>query len=248
MLSLTSAGFLHGSMLRVVELLGVLGVSLVVVARVLHRSRSKSEFLDAGLFGVTGRMGGGKSYFLAYVASLAFKSGRLVYANFPLKGAEQFTSWVQIVNVPERSLVLIDEAHLWWSSRQWRTPVEVESWITQLRKRRVTVFWASQTGRSVARRIRDLSFGIWECTRYKAGHLYTLYEPIQAGRETVQKRPHLARMTIVRKRAVMALYDTYAVVGSSQEWGGDEESGPATLRDEGTRAGRSVPSVVIVRS
>jgi hypothetical protein len=277
---LGASGFLHGTALRALEYVAALGLILVVVARVLHRGQNKREFSDAGLYGVLGRMGSGKSYFLAFVAWLAAKQGRQIFANYELTGSRPWSqymdyvnyfgrvdvldkngkrrgwvpvkppkeiapwsapvvyeSWIEeVIQVPNGSLVLVDEVHLWWSSQQWRVPKNVEAWITQLRKRRITVFWASQDVRSVSRRLRGLTFAIWEANRYKQGHVYTLYEPIQAGRETTQKRPHVARVTMMRKKSVMAFYDTYGVVGSSEEWGGDELVPTPTDRREGRGA------------
>lgn len=201
----------------------VFGVSLLMVllANVLHRMTAGSVTMDAGLYGVTGRMGRGKSYFLALAASWAFRRSRSVFANFELAGASLLTSWSEIVSVPDRSLVLIDEVQLWWASGDHAAPIEVREWVTQLRKKKITCLWASQDVSFVARWLRLLSFGIWECRRLGRGHRYTLVDPSQAGRSPSQQKS-LARFHVRRKRRVMALYDTLGLVSSSREWGSGE--------------------------
>ena len=40
-------------------------------------------------------------------------------------------------------LVLMDEADLWFPSEAWRSPVEVNKWLKQLRKLGITMCWAT---------------------------------------------------------------------------------------------------------
>lgn len=214
----------------------VVAVFLVILGNVLHRLTAGSVMMDAGLYGVTGRMGRGKSYLLAFVAYLAFKRRRAVFANYPLRGAELLEEWADILAVPEGSLVLIDEAQLWWSSSDHAAPVEVRAWITQLRKRRITCLWASQDVSFVARWLRLLSFGVWECRRYGRGHRYTLVDPSQAGRSPLHQKS-LSRFHVARRKKVMALYDTFAVVSASREWGAVD---PAGLDSTGVRGAKRV--------
>jgi hypothetical protein len=67
-----------------------------------------------------------------------------------------------------------------------------------------------------------LTFAIWECERYRRGHRYTLFEAVGFARA---KRDRLSRMNIVRKKAVMGVYDTGEIVAGVVEWGGDTEGG-----------------------
>src|SRR5579872_7143711 len=125
-------------------------------------------------------MGRGKSYLMALAAWWAFRAKRPVWANFELHGAHFYSNWSEVLQAPPGSMVLMDEAQLWWASTDHAAPTEVRQWITQLRKHRITCLWASQDASFVARWLRTLSFGIWECRKFKSGHRYTLVDPSQA--------------------------------------------------------------------
>lgn len=205
----------------------ILGVALALVMWVsasgLHRMTSRAVMLSPGLYGVTGRMGRGKSYFLALLAYWGRKAHREVFANYELEGAGFLSEWADILAVPTGSIVLIDEAQLWWGSTDHAAPVEVRAWITQLRKRKITCVWASQDFTFVARWLRLLSFGIWECARRGRGHVYTLVDPSQAGRSKKYQKS-LSKFFVARRRRVMRTYDTLGIVSSSREWGAVESA------------------------
>ena len=200
--------------------IGAVAAVVLVVALVGHRFQSKSVLRGSGLYGVVGRMGAGKSYFMAKAATEARVAGRAVFANFDVVGATRFESWDEIVNLPDRSLVLIDEAGRWWPSESWKVPIEVREWITHIRKQRQTVLWAAQDTKQVSRWLRDLSFGIWECKRWRSGHAYSLFDAGEFFR-TRSPKPEL-RVVLRRSKRVMGAYDTFELVGSSVEWGGSD--------------------------
>jgi hypothetical protein len=202
-----------GGLLSVAIFLWLLGLWL-------HKKAFERDMTFSGLYGVVGRMGAGKSYFMAMLAYRARKKGRNVYSNFPIKGCVEVFDWHEIIAVPNKSLVLIDEAHLWWPSSAHTAPVEVRSWITQLRKRGITCVWASQSVVFVARWLRLLGFGVWEGSKRGRGHQYRLFDPFTAESRN-PKRQSMSRVFVVRKRAVMAMYDTHALVRDSVEWGDD---------------------------
>jgi hypothetical protein len=130
----------------------------------------------------------------------------------------EYEIWDEILDVPIDSFVIMDEAHIWWPSSSSGAPVEVKQWITQLRHRGILALWASQDVEFVARWLRKLSFGVWECSRIKNGHMMVFYEPRMAESSRVQ-RPSMARIFLVRKKEVMNAYDTLATVNSGVEWG-----------------------------
>jgi hypothetical protein len=238
---------LGGKILLVpIEVLGCLAVVLIFGTAVLRRRQVHTDAASAGLFGVTGRMGGGKSYFLTYVAAKAISKGRPVFSTFEISGAHLiptavegapvvpwdgvplsvdellasgFKGWQFIIRVPAGALVIVDEAHGWWPSQAWNAPVDVRMWISTLRHRGISVFWGTQWVNAVARWLRELSFGIWECEHFKKGHRYTLYDPrLIAGK--VGTRPYLSRVILIRKPEIMAMYDTHNIVSSNVEWSG----------------------------
>ena len=194
----------------------VIGVVFVVFAAFLHRGRTRADWGAPGLYGVVGRMGGGKSYFLALAASTCRKQGRAIYANYELEGASRYHSWQELMMVPKKSVILMDEVHLWWPSEAWRCPPEIMAFVSQIRKQGITFFWASQHEEFVAKRLRRLTFGYWKCEHFRRGHRYTLFDGVGYGTAKAQR---LARMNVVRSKEVMASYDTLAILDGSVEWG-----------------------------
>jgi hypothetical protein len=234
--------FFAGWVREIAELIFGIIAFMLLTTVVLRRRSAALEAAQPGLHGVVGRMGGGKSYFLADHCMSAVKAGRLVFANFEIQGARPLDRWEDVLAVPNGCLVLIDEAHLWWPSDSWRAPVEVRSWITQLRHHGITCFWASQSVMFVAKWLRVLSFSIWECERYKRGHQYSQFLWQHAERVgSPAKRPTLSRVYRVRSSAVMHSYDHLGDVRSAVEWGGADLGAPSALRDEGSRSAQVLP-------
>lgn len=232
-----------------VMLLG--GVVMVALASVLHRRQTKGDLNAPGLFGVVGRMGGGKSYFLALAADRAKSSGRVVWANYAVEGCQRYSSWSEILGIPHCSvkgcvlgarlckdnrgpMLLMDEVHLWFPSEAWKAPVEITALLSQLRKLKVTMLWASQHEAHVGKRLIRLSFAFWKCEHFRRGHRYTLFDSVGYG---TAKQERLARMNVVRKQDVMASYDTYEIVQSSVEWGDGQGFEDLTIRSPSAGTG-----------
>ena len=226
---------------------------LLIIGTAFGRRRQvHHDAAGAGLFGVTGRMGAGKSYFLTWMAFTALQRKRPVFATYELKGGinwDEYESkleagepwfgpvlvdnWQQIIRVPNHSMVIVDEAHGWWPSAAYRSPVEVNMWISTLRHRGITFFWATQWVDSVAKWLRALSFGIWECENYKVGHRYTLFHPRKIY-GAIGKREYEARIVVKRKQEVMDLYDTHNDAHWSVEWSGEGATLTKTLEQQHT--------------
>jgi len=237
-----------GSYLHHLVKYGVVGgggliVIMLTMTSLLNRRQQKSDAINPGLYGVTGRMGGGKTYFMAAAAWAARKEGRPVFANFEVTGGTLVTSWREVLCVPDKSLVLLDEVHLWWPSANWNAPIEIMAWCSQLRKRGLTVLWTSQHWTFVSSRLKFLTFGVWECIRFKRGHQCTLFDGAtyrpgrQAGKKDVREK--MRRMYLVRKVDVMDSYDTEELVAPVIEWMNDTQGKP-TSRNGENGAGRSV--------
>jgi len=231
--------------------LGAVAVVLIGATAVLRRKSVHHDASAPGLYGVTGRMGGGKSYFLTWMAWTALRRGRTVFATYELKGFITFADWKdridhlvpysgpvlvepsevegdgkgwhQIIQCPPNSMVIVDEAHGWWPSQSYRAPVEVTMWISTLRHRQITFFWATQWVDAVAKWLRALSFGIWECENFKAGHRYTLFHPRKINGK-IGTRQYDARIYVRRSDEVMEMYDTFNSASHSVQWGGSDDS------------------------
>src|ERR1035437_1960129 len=225
-----------------------LGILLIAGTALGRRHQVAHDATSPGIYGVTGRMGGGKSYFLTWMATLQLARHRPVFCTYEVNGYMTFDEWLekeqslqqwtgavliepsimqgdgkgwhQIIQVPPNCMVIVDEAHGWWPSRAYAAPTEVTMWISTLRHRRITFFWATQWTDAVAKWIRALSFGIWECENFKAGHRYTLYHPRKINGK-IGSRQYDARIILKRKDEVMAMYDTHNTAAHSVQWGSD---------------------------
>lgn len=125
---------------------------------------------------VEGLPGAGKSYYMAYRATQALKRGKQVFANFQMEGVrtfkmgrEGFFLWEKDLSLveggkfvpsvmwfPPKALVLIDEAQVFFNSRNWaQFGEEFIEFFSQTRKDSLTVLWASQSLSSVDKIIRQ---------------------------------------------------------------------------------------------
>ena len=211
--------------LDLVLLLFGLTLAGICVAIPLHRRQTRREVTAPGLWAVVGRMGAGKTFFMAWCAVRALSEGRVVFSNFRLRGSVPFSewsesggrvvlvrSWSEVLAAPDGALVLLDEMHLWWPSDAKRVPVSLAAWLSQLRKRRLTVVWSSQDWAFVGRRVRRLTFGVWEGQPLGGRSVYSQYPP-QGYDQSFRSRPkRSARMVLRHSRAVREIYDTREIV------------------------------------
>lgn len=199
---------------------GVGFVVLLVVGSVWAHSAAVKHSIrgEYGLFAITGLMGEGKSYLMAYLADAARRGGRPVFANFELEGANLLIQWRDVYRAPDGALVLLDEFHEWWSSRDWDAPAEAMAWFGQLRKRGISCYYATQDLDDVARFVRRRTLGEWSAARFRSGHKYTLFQGRWVGSRAV-KRKSASTVVLKRRRRVEASYDTRGLVRSAREWG-----------------------------
>jgi len=190
---------------------------LCVLALVLNRKASARSFVeDLGIFGVVGRPGAGKSYFLTHAALTAMGRGREVVANFSIEGAGRVDSWEEIMTAPRGALVLIDEFQLLWpSTTGHKAPMPVKAWLSQVRHLDQTIIWASQSEKDVGRFVRDRSRGIWLAKAARAVHTYKLFDP-----DCIHRRDARADSIVQLRRRpeVMAAYDTRELVTTVADW------------------------------
>lgn len=233
-------------------IIALLALTAVLIVGVAFGKRKHIQYdaTRSGLYGVTGLFGSGKSYFLTWMAKMCLDDGRLVFATYELAGYKTWNEWkrdfdagvlwigpvlidtydattntggwTQIIQVPRDATVIIDEAQGWWPSHAWKAPPEVTMWLSTIRHRGITVLWATQRVEAVNKWIRDLSFGIWECKHYKAGHVYTLFDPKLINGKP-GNRHYDARIVLQRKAEVEAMYDTHNTARHSIEWGGGDD-------------------------
>lgn len=178
-------------------------------SRVITRRSTYSELTeDYGLYAVVGDMGAGKTYLLAWMGLRAMKAGRLVFANFPLRGADMVSTWTEVLAVPDGSMVLLSEMHLCWPiGKTTKIPVGVQTWATQLRKRTITCLWDSQYWTQVGLMWRKLTFRVWHGQKAFRAHEYELFQAFDYGKRGL-KAQRLARIFVKRTSEVEQSYDT----------------------------------------
>lgn len=91
-----------------------------------------------------------------------------VYSNFYYKhGHGRIQKWQDLLTLPHRSIVMIDEIQNTFNSNDWRDfPKELLTQITQCRKKQVMILCTAQVYRRVAKQIRDLVEYVVQCNNW----------------------------------------------------------------------------------
>lgn len=112
---------------------------------------------------ITGLPGGGKSYLLVWRALKGMREGRPVFSNFPLSGAYRLDIEIlKHAEFPSSSLVLIDEAGLFFNSREWnKFPMEIFQLFSQHRKMKIDMLVVGQDSGMVDINIRRVAQWFW---------------------------------------------------------------------------------------
>ena len=106
---------------------------------------------------VFGKKGSGKSTYLTKLAMQHYRKGWEIYSNFPIPCAHIFNpADLGHFNIPEHSLVIIDEVGLVWHNRNFKSfDPQVREFFKLQRKCKIKVVLASQSF-DVDKGIRDL--------------------------------------------------------------------------------------------
>lgn len=122
--------------------------------------------------GWIGRPGSGKTYTLTARALKARARGKAVFANYPINGCVTFTP-DQLLDLPP-GLIVIDEAHLWFSARQaMNLPPSWLAEMSQTRKNGWDLIWSAQHEARVDSVIRHITSWLWLTQAWfksRAGH------------------------------------------------------------------------------
>lgn len=150
---------------------------------------------------------------------------RPVYCNFWCEGARPISGWNDLCtpDLPFGSrydqtagpLIMVDEMQLWWPSRAFRAPIEVHQLCSHLRKGRRTLLWCSQHESHVAKRLLQLSAGMWRAIQRHGIHYFTLYETDDFGRKDAKWQ---AKLRYKRDSEVQDSYDTEEVIHPACDW------------------------------
>lgn len=158
--------------------------------------------------GYVGRVGAGKTYSMIADA-LVYEGKRPIFSNMNLDWAEQVDTWQDLVNV-QCALVLIDEAGVWFQSRDFsKMPAEVMSYFMQSRKQGADIWWTAQSEASVDVHIRRLTATYWRCERWFGNYILSRGIEPETGEQFTFRWRRL-------RASVYERYDTFAIVGDSQ--------------------------------
>lgn len=120
---------------------------------------------------IVGRRGSGKTLLATEIAVKRLRRGEDVYANYPIydrkcgRAAGQVFSLLDVTTLSDCT-VIIDEANLWTSSREWsKIPASVLSSWQQSRKNGVCLIFTSQHEERVDVVIRQLCDWVVLCDR-----------------------------------------------------------------------------------
>lgn len=165
-----------------------------------------------------GRPGSGKTYTVTERAMREAKRGRPVFTNYPVKGCFLYGP-DDLMYLPP-GLIVIDEAHLWFSSRaSLRLPASWLQTVSQTRKRGWDLMLTTQHESRLDRALRDISDWMWLCRAYgfpwsPGPKLFkaTAYEA------EFFRRPDKANVTTWRgfNPAVASAYDTHGQISFAE--------------------------------
>lgn len=106
-----------------------------------------------------------------------------IYTNFnmPLQDG-RITNWKEILDLPHRSIVILDEIQNTFSSSEWQKfPVQLLTKITQCRKKQLMVIGTAQVYSRVTKQIREVTQYVVQCSniggldRYFKNHFFHSY-------------------------------------------------------------------------
>lgn len=118
----------------------------------------------------TGLPGSGKSLHCVKRLIQASQAGRKCYANFHSRfGVWDYITWEEIGYI-EEGLVVLDEAHMLFSSRNWSSTTQGQlALFQQHRKLGIDVIWVAQSAQRVDVALRELT--AFETRHRRAGRL-----------------------------------------------------------------------------
>lgn len=161
---------------------------------------------------IVGYQGSGKTFYLVNKAHKAIKQGRKVFTNVRIRGAYKLTFQDLIdFTFPPGSVVLIDEAGRWFSSRKWsQLPDEVFDLFTLERHLRLDLTIAVQNFNRIDKALREvIEWAWWARNRFfSPWFIYEGYSDIEhvGLKGECERKMYVWRWSRSRK-----LYDTHGM-------------------------------------
>ena len=178
--------------------------------------------------GFVGLPGSGKTYMLckrAYEDWVYGKKQVDIYANFNfgVPGTKRVETWKDLMDVSRiaaagkrKSLILIDEINLWAPSRFWsKMPIGLLYFWAQTRKRKLDVWWTSQSERRVDTVIKEVTNYIYTTRNLPFFFIVKKYLPEDIRSER-KKLPALGISFERKQSKIYRLFDTFEMIELEQ--------------------------------
>jgi len=147
------------------------------------------------LIGIMGQMGTGKSLgATALACALANATGQPLWANYHIRHPNfNFIASSKQLMAIEGGILVLDEAHLFLDSRQWkeRSNISLTHWATKIRKKNLICFVISQHIRQIDLRLRNLLDILIVCEKIPTGFKLNFvdFQYRLMGRSVILDRP-----------------------------------------------------------
>jgi len=160
------------------------------------------------IYGIEGRPGSGKTLYGVEILMRQPRERR--FANFHSVNNEwTFVLWEDIQQLSD-AVVIIDEAHMWFSSRNWQgQSVGDLAAFQQHRKFGIDLYWIVQHRNRIDSAIREVTTEILTVRRYGPLVRIVATDPVETG---TKKRPHWQKVGRLR-RDLFNKYYTEEYVG-----------------------------------
>jgi energy-coupling factor transporter ATP-binding protein EcfA2 len=119
---------------------------------------------------ILGRRGSGKTLTMTMLADLYHSNKVMIFSNYDLKIPYQPITFKELASFPDYlhdCVLFIDETHIGADSYNfWEKQVkDITKFVTQIRKRQITMYYSTQVWKMVAKRLRDQTDYIWQCSK-----------------------------------------------------------------------------------
>lgn len=141
------------------------------------KNKDKDKKYIGGFVVFVNPMGSGKTLSLVREAIKYHNAGYKVYSNFCLSFQDgQLNTWEDILNVPQNSVLCLDELSDLFNSREWKSmPKSIFTYIINSRKRNIRILATAQEFDEIDKSIRTKCTLVCECSHFLRWHRNKYY-------------------------------------------------------------------------
>jgi len=126
---------------------------------------------------ILGRRGSGKSLFGVRLAAQYHNNGITIFSNYSMTIPHYDIDFTELATFPDYlhdCVIFMDEMHVGSDAYDfWKTRVKnITDFITQIRKRRITLYYMTQVKKQVAKRLRDQTDYIFQCEKLELPDIF----------------------------------------------------------------------------